>query len=203
MTRHALVLAGGAGRRFGGGKLLADWRGRALIVWSVETALAAPVDGVVVVVGCRASEVRAALGDLTDPRLRIVEAPDWDDGLSASLRAGVEALPPEAESLAVFLGDMPLIDPSSVAPLIDAVEAGAVAARLDHADGPAHPIVFGRSLFPDLLRTRGDRGARSLLVGRDDIAVFTTPDDRAVFDVDRPEDLDRQAGAMTRTPSAD
>lgn len=203
MTRHALVLAGGAGRRFGGGKLLADWRGRTLVVWSVETALAAPVDGVVVVVGCRASEVRAALSDLTDPRLRIVDAPDWDNGLSASLRAGVKALPPEAESLAIFLGDMPLVDPSSVVPLFDAVEAGAVAARLDHVDGPAHPIVFGRSLFPDLLRTRGDRGARSLLVGRDDIAVFTTPDDRAVFDVDRPEDLDRQAGAMTRTPSAD
>lgn len=201
MTRHALVLAGGAGRRFGGGKLLADWRGRPLVVWSVETALAAPVEGVVVVVGCRAFEVRAALGDLTDPRLRIVEAPDWADGLSASLRTGVQALPREAESVAVFLGDMPMVDPSSVAPLFDAVEAGAVAARLDHADGPAHPIIFGRSLFVDLLRTRGDRGARSMLAGRDDVAVFTTTDDRAVFDVDRPEDLDRQAEAMPPTPS--
>jgi molybdenum cofactor cytidylyltransferase len=98
---------------------------------------------------------------------------------------------------------MPLVDPSSVAPLFDAVEAGAVAARLDHADGPAHPIVFGRRLFPDLLRTRGDRGARSLLVGRDDVALFTTADDRAVFDVDRPEDLDRQAGTMAPAPSVD
>lgn len=203
MTRHALVLAGGAGRRFGGGKLLADWRGRPLVRWSVESALGAPVDGVVVVVGHRASEVRSALGDLTDPRLRIVEAPDWDDGLSASLRAGVTALPQAAESLAIFLGDMPLVDPSSVAPLVDAVEAGAVAARLDHADGPAHPIVFGRALFPDLLRTRGDRGARSLLVGRDDVAVFTTTDQGAVFDVDRLEDLGRQAWAMRRTPVRD
>lgn len=194
MSRHALVLAGGAGQRFGGAKLLADWRGRPLVVWSVQTALAAPVDGVVVVVGCRASEVRAALDDLADPRLRLVEAPDWDDGLSASLRAGVTALPPKAASLAVFLGDMPLVDPSSAAPLFDAVEAGAVAARLDHADGPAHPIVFGRAFFPDLLGIRGDRGARSLLAGRADVAVFNTADDGAVFDVDRPEDLDPAVG---------
>ena len=201
MSRHALVLAAGAGRRFGGGKLLADWRGRPLVVWSVETALAAPVEGVVVVVGCRSEAVRTALGDLTDPRLQLVEAPDWDDGLSASLRAGVTALPREAGSLAVFLGDMPLVDPASVAPLFDAVEAGAVAARLDHAEGPAHPIVFARRLFPDLLRVRGDRGARSLLVGRNDVAVFTTADDRAVFDVDRPEDLDRQIRATAPGPS--
>lgn len=203
MTRHALVLAGGAGRRFGGGKLLVDWRGRPLVAWAVETALAAPVDSVTVVVGCRASEVRSALIDLTDPRLRIVKATDWDDGLSASLRAGVTALPRDAESLAIFLGDMPLVDPSSVTPLLDAVEAGAVAARLDHADGPAHPIVFGRALFPDLLRTRGDRGARSLLDGRDDVAVFMTTDDRAVFDVDHPEDLDHQANRMARIPATD
>lgn len=201
MRRHALVLAGGAGRRFGGGKLLADWRGRPLVCWSVEIALAAPVDGVFVVVGCGASEVRAALRDLTDPRLRIVEAHDWDDGLSASLKAGVGALPRKAESLAIFLGDMPLVDPSSVVPLFDAVEAGAVAARLDHADGPAHPIVFGRGLFADLLQTCGDRGARSLIVGREDVAVFTTTDEKAVFDVDRPEDLDRQAGAPTGMPA--
>lgn len=199
MTRHALVLAGGAGRRFGGGKLLANWRGRPLVAWAVETALSAPVDSVIVVVGCRASEVRAALDDLAGPKLQIVEAPDWDDGLSASLRAGVEALPPGAGSLAVFLGDMPLVDPASVSRLFDAVETGSVAARLDHADGPAHPIVFGRRLFPGLLRTHGDRGARSLLIGRGDVSVFTTTDDRAVFDVDRPEDLDRQ----TRMPFPD
>ncbi|GLK50182.1 hypothetical protein GCM10017620_31560 [Brevundimonas intermedia] len=191
MTRHALVLAGGAGRRFGGGKLLADWRGRPLIVWSVETALAAAVDDVVVVVGCRADEVRAAIGARTDPRLRLVQAPDWAEGLSASLRAGVAALPHDAGSLAIFLGDMPLVDPASAAPLFEAVEAGAVAARLDHTEGPAHPVVFGRALFADLLQTRGDRGARALLAGRGDVAAFGTTDDRAIFDVDHPEDLAR------------
>lgn len=191
MTRHALVLAGGAGRRFGGGKLLADWRGRPLIVWSVETALAAAVDDVAVVVGCRADEVRAALGNRTEPKLRLVEATDWEDGLSASLRAGVAALPHSAGSLAIFLGDMPLVDPTSATPLFEAVEAGAVAARLDHANGPAHPVVFGRTLFADLLQTVGDRGARALLAGRGDVAVFETTDDRAIFDVDRPEDLAR------------
>lgn len=190
MTRHALVLAGGAGRRFGGGKLLADWRGRPLVVWSVGIALAAPVDEVVIVVGCRSAEVRAALIQMSDPRLRIVEAQDWDDGLSASLRAGLAALPNDAQSVAVFLGDMPSVDPASVVPLFEAVEGGAAAALLNHATGPAHPIVFGRAVFPELASLRGDRGARGLIARRTDVAVFHTDDPGSVFDIDLTADLD-------------
>jgi molybdenum cofactor cytidylyltransferase len=192
VTRHALVLAAGAGRRFGGGKLLAPWQGRPLVTWAVGTALAGPVDDVAVVVGCRSVQLREALAGLADPRLRIVEARDWDDGISASLRAGIAALPSEARSVAVFLGDMPSVDPDAVGPLFDAVEAGAAAARLDHPTGPAHPIVFGRALFADLLKVRGDRGARSLLAGRADVAVFQTADGGAIFDVDLPADINRQ-----------
>lgn len=80
---HALVLAAGAGSRFGGGKLLATWRGQPLIAAAVATALAAPVETVTVVLGYDAASVRDALSATFDPRLRFALCENWTQGLSA------------------------------------------------------------------------------------------------------------------------
>lgn len=190
--RHAIVLAAGAGRRFGGRKLLAEWRGRPLILWAVEAALAARVERVTVVVGSDGEAVAAAFATLASERLVVVAASDWADGLSASLKAGVEALPPDAEAVAIFLGDMPGVSSAEADALLDAVEAGAPAARLRHPDGPAHPTASGRGLFPQLTALSGDQGARGVLAALGDAVVEITSDNPgAVFDVDTPNDLAR------------
>ena len=190
--RHAIVLAAGAGRRFGGRKLLADWRGRPLILWAVEAALSARIDRVTVVVGSEAEAVAAALTPLAGERLAVVPAAGWIDGLSASLRAGIEALPPEAEAVAIFLGDMPDVSSTEADAVLDAVQAGAPAARLRHPDGPAHPTAFGRGLFSQLALLSGDQGARGILAELGDtVAEIASDRSGAVFDVDTPDDLRR------------
>lgn len=194
--RHAIVLAAGAGTRFGGGKLLADWRGRPLILWAVDAALTARVDRVTVVLGSDAEAMEAALAPVTDSRLTIVVAQGWRDGLSASLRAGVEALSSDADAVAVFLGDMPLVSAAEADALLDAVQAGAPAARLSHPGGPAHPAAFGRSVFPRLKAITGDKGAKGVLADLGD-AVIVIPSDNpgAVLDVDMPSDLNRSTAS--------
>lgn len=192
MGRHAIVLAAGAGTRFGGGKLLADWRGRALVLWAVEAALAARVDRVTVVIGSEAEAMEAALAPVTDSRLTIVVAQGWRDGLSASLKAGVESLPQDAGAVAVFLGDMPQVATAEADALLDAVQAGAPAARLSHPDGPAHPTAFGRSLFASLKAITGDKGAKGVLADLGDaVVLIPSTNPGAVLDVDTPADLQR------------
>lgn len=186
---HALLLAAGAGSRFGGRKLLAPWRGEPLIRAAARRALAAPVESVVAVSGSDAVEVEAALQALRNPRLEIARAPEWASGISASLRRGLLALPPASRGAVVFLGDMPLVPLDAAAHLIGALAKGALAAELVHDGQPANPVAYAATLFPDLLALQGDSGGRRLLRGLPGVARIETEDPGAVFDIDRAEDL--------------
>src|SRR5579863_5662737 len=97
---EAIVLAGGAGSRFGGGKLTVPWRGGALIDGALAAAFAAPARGVVVVTGAdgKVEAAAHAFAECTgqSDRLRVVHCPDHAEGMGATLRAGAAALPPDA-----------------------------------------------------------------------------------------------------------
>ena len=188
---QAVVLAAGSAARFGGGKLLADWRGAPLLHAALAAARAAPVDGVLVVTGADAEAVAAAARAF-DPAIRLVHAPDHAEGMAASLRAGIAALPVEAAAAFVFLGDMPRVPHAVLAPLAEAVRAGALAAAPVFAGRRGNPVVLGRALFAQALALTGDTGARPLLQALGArLALVESPDDGVLFDVDEPGDLAR------------
>ncbi|MBC7159319.1 MAG: nucleotidyltransferase family protein [Porphyrobacter sp.] len=186
---QAIVLAAGAGRRFGGGKLLAPFRSRPLVCWAVEAALASCVEGVTVVVGARGAEIAALLALHAGERLRVVQCRDWGEGIAASLRCGIEALPDGTRAALLLLGDMPLVSPGLADRVLTRVLDGAPAA-LPLCDGqPGHPVAVSHELFTALARLNGDRGARSLLEGLDGVVTIATADGGCVRDVDTRDDL--------------
>ena len=190
----ALVLAAGLGSRFGGRKLLSPWRGGALIDGALKAALSAPVREVLVVVGADADEVAAAARACAARegqagRLRIVQAPDFASGLSASLRAGLAAVPADAAGVLVFLGDMPLVPLAVLEPLAAALASGAPAAVPVFQGQRGHPAALSRDLFADLCQLGGDKGAGAALDGLGDRLVRIDADDPGVLlDVDKPGD---------------
>jgi molybdenum cofactor cytidylyltransferase len=186
---HALVLAAGRGSRFGGRKLLAPYGTGVLVEAALGAALAAPVEGVTLVVGCDADAVAARAAAFSD-RVRIVEAPDWSDGMSASLRRGVAALPPETDAAFVLLGDMPRVPPATLRKLAAARAAGALAAVPVFGGMRGHPPLIGRELFGEIAALTGDRGARPVLDAHADRVVEVEAEhDGVLFDVDTPGDL--------------
>ena len=195
---EAIVLAGGAGRRFGGGKLLAPWRHGLLIEAALDCAFAAPARSVILVTGADADVMPVALeyalreGEAS--RLRIVHAQDHAEGMGASLRAGVAALPDDADGVFVFLGDMPLIPPDVPPRLAKALGDGAPAAAPSHDGKRGHPVLFGAQLFPALRTATGDEGARAALKALGDhLALIPTNDPGVLFDVDTPDALTSDA----------
>ena len=166
----ALVLAGGAGRRFG-------------------AAFEAPVEEVIVVTGSESKVAPAAeafaLRRGEAARLRLVHADDWSEGLSASLRAGLAAVAPGRLGAFVFLGDMPDV-PAGLPHRLAAAFAPGAAAVAPVLDGePGHPALLGAELFAAVMRLTGDRGARLLMEAQGDRFVRVPVQDRGVlFDVD-------------------
>lgn len=189
----AVVLAAGRGSRFGGGKLLARYGNGTVLGGALATALAAPVAGVTLVLGCDFEAVRGWVESWAerDGRLRIVHAADWQDGMAASLRAGIAALPDGIAGAYVFLGDMPRVPHAVLQPLAQALADGAPATAPVWRGRRGHPVLIGAALFPALAKLQGDRGAGALLDGLGSrLAELESPDDGVLFDIDQPADLE-------------
>jgi molybdenum cofactor cytidylyltransferase/nicotine blue oxidoreductase len=180
-----VILAAGPGRRFGAVKQLAELDGRPLLEHAVDAMLAVPaIERVVVVLGAAAEEIssRVELGEA-----EAVICDGWNEGLSASLRTGVEALA-GAEAIVVTLGDQPLVTPQVIAAVLDQFDTYSLAARATYAGRPGHPVLIKRELYGALADLRGDAGARDLLAAAGVREIECGHLCRA-DDVDTPDDL--------------
>ncbi len=193
----AVLLAAGAGSRFGGGKLLAPYRGRPLIEGALSNLADAPVDETVVVVGDDAERLR----DVCEPYgVRIVENPDWAEGQSTSVRTGLRACDPDSRAAVVLLADQPLVGAGAVERLVVAYEGGAKIAVATYGGRPRNPVLFSREVWPLLMaELSGDEGARPFLRRHPEL-ITEVPCDGAgdPVDVDTREDLLRLKTHKTR-----
>ena len=193
-TMEAIILAGGAGSRFGGGKLLAPYRSGALLDGAVQAAMAAPVDRVILVTGHDADRVGDAAVQLAaraypGRRFDLVFAERHAEGMAFTLKAGVAALSNDAKSAFVFLGDMPNIPLPVPARLAEHLGGRSAAAPVFNGKR-GHPVLFAARLFPALLKLSGDHGARKILDALgDDLALLDVDDPGVLFDVDHRSDV--------------
>jgi CTP:molybdopterin cytidylyltransferase MocA len=186
VTTAGLVLAAGAGRRMGGPKALVELAGEPLLARAVRLLRDGGCDEVVVVVGAEGETVarRAeALG------CAAVHADGWEEGMSASLRAGLAHLTAGPhDACVVALVDQPLLGAEAVRRL---VAADAVAAVATYAGAPRNPVLLRREVWAEVAATAtGDAGARTWLRAHPD-RVRPVPCDGtgSPLDLDTPADL--------------
>lgn len=182
----AILLAAGGGSRFGGGKLLANFGGRPLVLAVLDALAEAPVDETVVVLGAEAGEMRR----ICEPyNVRIVENADWERGQSTSVLAGLRALGEEARAGVVLLGDQPFVGAEAVGRLAAAFEGGSKIAVATYGGRRRNPVLFSREVWPLLEEElTGDEGARSVLRRHPELVVEVPCDG-----VGDPADVDTRA----------
>jgi len=187
----AIILAAGRSTRMGGpNKLLAELGGKPLVRTVTEQALSSKARGVIVVTGHQAELVEKALQGLD---VKFVRNPDFAQGLASSVKAGVAAVPDDADGAVICLGDMPMIS----APLIDhligafAPDRGNLIA-VPVSDGRrGNPVLWSRRFFNELMTLDGDIGARHLIAKHSE-AVAEVPVEGfgAFLDIDTPQALE-------------
>ena len=161
MPTRGLLLAAGAGRRMGMPKaLVRDDDGTSWLLRAIASL--APCQGVTVVLGAAAAEAAALLPASVD----VVLNPDWESGMGSSLRAGLAALPADADAALVSLVDLPDVTSVVCARVLRAASGPAALARASYDGRPGHPVLLGRDHWPAASTAAiGDRGARDLLAG--------------------------------------
>ncbi len=163
-----LVLAAGGSRRLGEPKQLLPYGSGTLLDHSLETARASGFDQLIVAIGGSSGEVRSRV-DLSGAE--VVENPDFGEGCSSSIAAGLSALDPRAELLVLMLGDQPGVTPATVRALIAGSGEGTVLAACLYDDGRGHPLAFGRGAFDELRGLHGDKAVWKLMERRSDEVV--------------------------------
>jgi CTP:molybdopterin cytidylyltransferase MocA len=195
MAVAAIVLAAGGGSRFNesggeGNKLLAPYLGRTVVEWAIENAATAGLDATYVVVGATDVPLPPGVGVV-----RIVRNERWQDGMAASLQAGLRAAKRDRYgTVVVGLGDQPLVTAEAWRKVARTSAPIAVATY----DGVrSNPVRLSSYVWP-LLPTTGDEGARKVMRRRPDIVV-EVPCPGSPTDIDTIEDLDVGDTAETST----
>lgn len=180
-----ILLAAGAGTRFGGGKLLAPLHGQPLVLHALAT-LQGAVDEVIAVVRPGDEALHAVL---RDAGARLVLCERAADGMGVSLARAAREVPAGHQVL-VALGDMPAVAPPTVRAVRDALDVGAGIAVPVHRGRRGHPVGFGSALLAELARLDGDQGARALLTRHGDrVRELAVDDDGVLLDIDTAQAL--------------
>ena len=189
-TTHvaAIVLAAGASRRMGRNKMLLAVDGEPMLRRAVRRALAADCFPVVVVVGHEAEQARAALADLD---CTFATSPDPTGPTSTSLHAGLRALGPKVDATIVMLGDMVHVTEDMLRALIASSVTGSAPLEVSrYGDVLAPPLLFRRTLWPELLAWTGEGCGKAVVKAHQtEAAMHDWPVER-LQDIDTPADYE-------------
>ncbi len=183
-----IILAAGESARMGLPKQLLPMKGKNLLQYTIDQAIASKARDVSVVLGAEAAQIQEKIRGKS---FRIVKNPAWAEGMSSSIRVGVSALQDSVEAAIISLCDQPFLSAQIFDALIDAFASSnksIVTCEFEGSVGP--PVLFSRKFFSELILLYGDIGAKSIVMRHEgDVARIPFPS--GSVDLDTPDDYRR------------
>lgn len=190
-TVAIIILAAGASTRMGQPKQLLLYQGRSLLRHTVESAIASVCKPIIVVLGANAEQIRS---EVNQPSIQIVENPQWNLGMSSSMRSGILALANYSDSIdaaVIAVCDQPFISADIINGLVsayDSTKKPIVASQ--YAETLGVPALFSRQFFSELAELNESIGAKHLIKKyRDRVLAFPFPQGK--IDIDTPQEYEQ------------
>ncbi|KZL20475.1 Nicotine blue oxidoreductase [Pseudovibrio axinellae] len=195
-TYSGILLAAGNSSRMGDhNKLLAHIDGKPVVRQVAENALASELNEVVVVTGAMAPQIKDALSGLS---VRFLHNENYNEGISSSVKVGIEAISEKASAALILLGDMPFVTPEDINNLLQArsPEQDQLIGVSTSQGKRGNPVLWDCSFFEDLLKLRGDIGGKPIIQQNPSV-VYTVEVGRAARqDLDDPQALQSAGGVL-------
>lgn len=185
----AIILAAGTSGRMGNvNKLRLKIKNKTVLRWTVENALRSRVNDVWVVVGIDGNKLQR---DLKSLNVKILWNVNYEEGMSASIKVGIQSVQNISECALILLADQPNLKPETINRFIECYEKShkeIIAGQYGNVIG--NPVLFHRNFFQELQALKGDVGARSVLE-RHPKEIETVPiPEEELLDLDTPEDFE-------------
>ncbi len=200
MITAAVVLAAGRSDRMGKNKLLLRLGGKRLIDHNLDALEASNIDEIVVVLGHEPEGSIAAL----KPRLnhiRIVINEEYEDGMSSSLKTGLNQTK-NADAVLLVLGDQPILDYKLINEMIKIMEDKILRALIVspvHEGKKGHPLLFSKELFIEIMNLKKNETIRDIVHKHSDALIMIESDEWTLTDIDTPIDFKKAEKLLTKS----
>jgi len=185
-----IILAAGRGGRFGQPKQNLIFQNQTLLNRAIETAMASTCRPIIVITGAYAELLDTPI---ESPDLRVVFNANWEEGMSSSIRMGIEIMKDnqDIDRALIMLCDQPLVTPSLIKEMLEKQQkSGKDIVGCSYNNTIGVPVLFDQTIFKELLLLEGHEGAKKILKNHpNDIATISF--DGGILDIDTQEDYER------------
>ncbi|MEW6492994.1 MAG: nucleotidyltransferase family protein [Cyanobacteriota bacterium] len=186
-----MILAAGASTRMGTPKQLLTYRGCSFVRHIIEVAIASDFQPIVVVLGANVERIKPEISQFP---VQILENQQWEEGMSSSIRVGLEALlamNQNLEAVAIALCDQPFISSQTFNQLVETyyITSKPIIAS-EYAGTLGVPALFSHTLFSELMTLKSTEGAKKL-IKKHSHEVFSVPFPEGAIDIDTPSDYEK------------
>jgi molybdenum cofactor cytidylyltransferase len=186
-----IILAAGASTRMGSPKQLLSYQGESLVNRTVKNAIASVCHPVILVLGANAEIILSQLDHVQKPNIKVVENPDWQLGMSSSIRCGIMVILdnyPHIEAVVITVCDQPFLNTEIINNLVELSHyKNKPIIACEYADTLGSPVLFSSKYFSELINLTQDMGARKLIkIYKNDVFSISFP--LGAIDIDTPQD---------------
>lgn len=183
-----IILAAGASRRLGHAKQLLDVQGMPMLTFMIKQAINSMAKPVIVVLGANAESIKSSINT---NEVELVENSSWQEGMSSSIRTGINYLTkvhPHVQASILMMCDQPFVTTELINKIIETQNnAGKDIVTCSFAGVIGPPALFTTKIFPELLKLKGDAGAKKIIERSPD-QVATVPFPKGEIDLDTESD---------------